>query len=93
MSIFNHWNSHNALTHHRALSQQTAASINARLKAGYSEADICKAITRYAELCQKQAAPGHNDWSLVLLMSRAEGNWIDKMLDSKYEGIINETLR
>ena len=89
--VFNHWNSQDALTHHRVLYQQTAASINARLKAGYSEADLCQAITRYAELCQKQAAPGHNNWSLRELLCIAEGEWIDRMLDPNYEGIINET--
>ena len=89
--VFSHWNTHDDLTRHRALTQQTAASINARLDAGYSEADLCKAITRYAELCQAGTAPGHNHWSLSLLMSRGEGAWIDLMLDPKYEGIINET--
>ena len=89
--IFNHWNSQDALTRHRALTQQAAASINARIAAGYSEADLCKAITRYAELCQAGTAPGYNRWSLSLLMSRGEGVWIDLMLDPKYEGIIHET--
>ena len=89
--IWNHWNTFDALTSHHALTEQTAASINARLKAGYSEADLCKAITRYAELCQQGSAPGHNHWSLALLMSREEGGWIDKMLDPHYEGIIHET--
>ena len=90
-SIFNYWNRHNDLTRHGALSQQAAASINARLQAGYSEADLCRAITRYADLCQQGTAPGHNNWSLSLLMSREEGGWIDRMLDPKYEGIISET--
>ena len=88
--IFNHWNSQDALTRHRALTKQTAASIDARIAAGYSEAELCQAITRYAELCQQSAAPGYNRWSLLLLMKREEGGWIDKMLDPKYEGIINE---
>ena len=90
-SILDHWNTLDALTSHRALTEKTAASINARLNAGYSEADLCKAITRYAELCQQGTAPGHNHWSLALLMSREEGGWIDKMLDPKYEGITHET--
>ena len=89
--VFAHWNTHNALTHHRALTKETAVSINARIAAGYSEADLCKAITRYAELCQAGTAPGHNQWSLLLLMKREEGGWLDRMLDPNYEGIINET--
>ena len=90
-SILGHWNTLDALTSHRALTEKTATSINARLKAGYSEADLCKAITRYAELCQQSAAPGYNRWSLAALMSREEGGWIDKMLDPKYDGITHET--
>ena len=90
-SILDHWNTLDALTSHVALTEKTAVSINARLNAGYSEADLCRAITRYAELCQQETAPGHNHWSLFLLMSREEGGWIDKMLDPKYEGITHET--
>ena len=90
-SILDHWNTLDALTSHRALTEKAAASINALLNAGYSEADLCKAITRYAELCQQGTAPGYNRWSLALLMSREEGGWLDKMLDPKYEGITHET--
>ena len=93
ISIFNHWNTFNSLTRHRALTQKAAASINARLKAGYSETDLCRAITRYAEFCQKQTAPGHNHWSLDELMSRGEGAWIDRMLNPMYEGITHETAK
>ena len=89
--VFNHWNSQDALTHHRALTKETAVSINARIAAGYSEADLCQAITRYAVLCQAGTAPGHNQWSLLLLMKREEGGWLDRMLDPNYEGIISET--
>ena len=92
-NVLAHWNTFDALTSHRALTEKTAASINARLKAGYSEADLCQAITRYAELCQQETAPGHNRWSLHQLMSREEGAWIDRMLDPKYEGIIHETAK
>ena len=89
--IFDHWNTFDALTSHRALTKKTAASINARLKSGYSEADLCDAITRYAELCQQKTAAGYNHWSLQELLSREEGAWIDRMLDPNYEGIIHET--
>ena len=89
--ILDHWNTFDVLTSHRALTEKTATSISARLKAGYSAADLCKAVTRYAELCQQGSAPGYNRWSLSLLMGREEGGWIDKMLNPKYEGITHET--
>ena len=89
-SILNHWNRHQALTNEPVLSEQTATSINARLKAGYSEADLCQAITRYAELCQQSAAPGYNQWSLFLLMDHEEGGWLNRMLNPNYEGITHD---
>lgn len=89
-NVLAHWNKFEALTRHRALSDKTASSINARIKAGYSEADLCQAITRYAEMCQQRKAPGHNNWSLSKLMSGDEGGWIDKMLDPSYEGIVHD---
>ena len=46
-----------------------------------------KAISRYAELCQQQKAPGYNRWPLHELMSKGEGSWIDNMLDANYQGI------
>lgn len=85
--IFDHWNSHDALTRHRALTAKMRGAINARLKAGHSESDLCRAITHYAELCQRERAPGHNQWGLYELMSRDEGQWIDRMLNPKYRGI------
>ncbi len=69
--IFKHWNSHDALTRHRSLT------------------DAMRAITRYAELCQQERAPGYNQWGLGQLMSREEGAWIDQMLDPAYQGIQN----
>ena len=65
------------------------ASIKARLKAGHSDGDLCRSITRYAELCQQERAPGYNQWGLHQLMSRGEGAWIDQMLDPAYQGIQN----
>ena len=65
------------------------SSIRARLKAGHSEGDLCRAISRYAELCQQEQAPGHNQWGLHQLISRDQGVWIDRMLDPKYRGIQN----
>ena len=86
-AVFAHWNSHDALTRHKSLTPKMRSSIQARIKAGYSEADLCQAITRYAELCQLKSAPGHNHWGLGQLMSRDEGEWIDRMLDPNYQGI------
>ena len=83
---FNHWNSHNALTRHRSLTNAMRASIKARLKAGHSDGDLCRSITRYAELCQQERAPGYNQWGLHQLMSRGEGAWIDQMLDPAVPG-------
>ena len=88
--IFAHWNTFDNLTNHRALNRNTATVINARTKAGYSEADLCRAITRYAEMKQEGVAPGFNDWGLFELMSRNQGGWIDKMLDPNYKGIVND---
>ena len=85
--IFKHWNSHDALTRHRSLTNAMRASIKARLQAGHSEEDLCRAISRYAELCQQGQAPGHNQWGLHELISREQGVWIDRMLDPKYRGI------
>ena len=78
--IFSCWNSHHALTTHEHLTERIRKPINARLKDGYSEADLCKAIGEYALLCQSGQAPGHNKWSLAELMSRGQGDWIDKIL-------------
>ena len=85
--IFKHWNSHDALTQHKSLTAKMRSSIQARLKAGHSEGDLCRAISRYAQLCQQEQAPGHNQWGLHQLMSRDEGAWIDRMLNPKYRGI------
>ena len=85
--IFKHWNSHDALTQHKSLTAKMRSSIQARLKAGHSEGDLCRAISRYAQLCQQERAPGHNQWGLHQLMSRDEGAWIDRMLNPKYRGI------
>ena len=85
--ILAHWNSFDALTRHRHLSKKAESSINARLRNGYSEAELCQAITRYAELCQREQGPGYSGWGLFELMSRGEGGWIDKMLNPNYRGI------
>ena len=87
--ISNHWNSHDALTQHKSLTPKMRSSIRARLKADYTATDLCRAITRYAELCQEERAPGHNQWGLHQLISRDQGVWIDRMLDPKYRGIQN----
>ena len=55
-----------------------------------SEPDICKAITRYEELCNLGRAPGFNNWGLWEVLSRAEGAWVDKMLDPNYHGIVQK---
>ena len=85
--IFNHWNEHQALTTHRSLSDKTKQSITARLSNGFNEADIIRAITRYAELCIYGRGPGHNNWTLNQLLSRESGNYLDIMLKPEYEGI------
>ena len=79
--IFTCWNSHDALIHHQNLNPRFQKPINARLKDGYSEADLCKAIGEYARLCQAGQAPGHNKWTLSELMSRGQGDWLDKILN------------
>ena len=79
--IFRCWNSHDALIHHQNLNPRFRKPINARLKDGYSEADLCKAISEYARLCQIGQAPGHNKWTLAELMSRGQGDWLDKILN------------
>ena len=79
--IFTCWNSHDALIHHQNLNPRFQKPINARLKDGYSEADLCKAIGEYARLCQSGQAPGHNKWTLAELMSRGQGDWLDKILN------------
>ena len=79
--IFTCWNSHDALIHHQNLNPRFRKPINARLKDGYSEADLCKAIGEYARLCQTGQAPGHNKWTLAELMSRGQGDWLDKILN------------
>ena len=79
--IFTCWNSHDALIHHQNLNPRFQKPINARLKDGYSEADLCKAIGEYARLCQIGQAPGHNKWTLAELMSRGQGDWLDKILN------------
>ena len=79
--IFRCWNSHAALIHHQNLNPRFRKPINARLKDGYSESDLCRVIGEYARLCQSGQAPGHNKWTLAELMSRGQGDWIDKILN------------
>lgn len=88
--VFEHWQRHDALTHHRTLSAEAKRHISARLKDGYTVEDLCRSISRYAELCTQARAPGYNAWSLAELMGRGAGNWIDKLLDPKWQGILPE---
>ena len=84
--VFDFWNLQDGLTQHRALTAKMKASIRARLK-NYTVDEICRAISKYAELCRLGTAPGYSEWGLHELMSRSEGEWIDKHLKSGYEGI------
>ena len=85
--IFDHWNEHEALTTHHALSAKTKQSITARLSKGFDEADIIQAITRYAELCVHGRAPGHNNWTLHKVLSIDSGGYLDLLLNPEYDGI------
>ena len=62
--------------------------IHARLDEGRTVQDLCRAISRYEELCGQKCAPGHNQWSLIELMTRGSGIWVDKLLDPNYPGIL-----
>ena len=84
--LFEHWNSQEHLTTHRALNSKAAQSISARLSEGYSLDDLKRAIVRYNELVSLRCAPGFNQWGLAELMSRGSGSWIDKLLSKAYNG-------
>ena len=77
--IFRDWNSYDALTTHRVLSDKARKAINARLKEGHTEHDLSHAIGVYARLCHAGEAPGYNKWTLAELMGRGAGDWIDKL--------------
>ena len=90
--IFTHWNSFEKLVTHKAFTPKMSKSLNARMNGGgWSVADICRAITRYAELRQAGTAPGYGKWGLADLLTRDEGAYLDRMLSPNYEGIIHET--
>ena len=91
--IFCHWNSQNELTTHRALSSRLRSALKARLTNGYTVANIKQAITRYAELCRAECAPGHNHWGLFELISRGEGHYIDKHLNPAFDGFKTDEQR
>ena len=61
--------------------------IHARLQEERTVQELCRAISRYEELCRRKCAPGHNQWSLNELMTKGSGSWIDKLLDPNYPGI------
>lgn len=90
--VFTHWNSFDILTTHRAFTPKMAKSLNARVNGGgWTVSDICKAITRYAELCHAGTAYGYGKWGLDDLLSRKEGAYLDKMLNPNDQGVIHET--
>ena len=86
--VFNHWRGQHNLVRHRFLNRQMQRGIHARLEEGRTVQDLCRAISRYEELCGQKCAPGHNQWSLNELMSRGSGIWLDKLLDPNYPGIL-----
>ena len=88
LRIFNHWRGQNNLVRHQCLNRRMRRGIHARLQEGRTVQDLCRAISRYEELCGQECAPGHNQWSLSELMSRGAGIWLDKLLDPKYPGIL-----
>ena len=91
--IFRHWNAQEELTTHRALSPRLSKALKARLTNGYSLEDLKQAVSRYAELCREECAPGHNHWGLFELVSRGEGAYIDRMLDKSFEGFKTDEQR
>ena len=91
--IFQHWNAQEELTTHRTISKKLRESLKARLTNGYSLDDLKQAVSRYAEFCREKCAPGHNHWGLFELVSRGEGAYIDRMLDTSFEGFKTEEQR
>ena len=87
LRVFNHWRSQHNLVPHHCLNRRMRRGIHARLEEGRTVQDLCRAISRYEELCGQKCAPGHNQWSLNELMSRGSGIWLDKLLDPNYPGI------
>ena len=87
LRIFNHWRGQPSLVRHHFLNRRMRRGIHARLEEGRTVQDLCRAISRYEELCGQKCAPGHNQWSLNELMSRGSGIWLDKLLDPNYPGI------
>lgn len=84
--IYEHWNGMDALVRHRSLSRKARQAVNARLR-DYGEDELLRAVSRYAELCQRGTGPGYCKWGLEELMSRGEGKWVALMLDADYQGI------
>ncbi len=87
LRVFNHWRGQHNLVRHHCLNRRMRRGIHARLQEGRTVQDLCRAISRYEELCGEKCAPGHNQWSLNELMSRGSGIWLDKLLDPNYPGI------
>ena len=87
LRVFNHWRGQHNLVRHHCLNRRMRRGIHARLQEGRTVQDLCRAISRYEELCGQRCAPGHNQWSLNELMSRGSGIWLDKLLDPNYPGI------
>ena len=89
-----------AIGTHRKSSQRTgpyppdsSKALKARLTNGYSLDDLKQAVSRYAEFCREKCAPGHNHWGLFELVSRGEGAYIDRMLDTSFEGFKTDEQR
>ena len=85
--IYEHWISHQNLIQHNCLNENTRATINRRLREGYTPEKIMMAITRYSELKSRGRAPGYNRWGLYEVVKRDGGNWIDRLADPSYPGI------
>ena len=58
--------------------------IKAKIKQGYTQADLCQAIDNYSRL--GVSAPGYGNWGLTELMRNTV--YFDSLLDDDWEGFV-----
>ena len=88
LEIFEHWNSQKPLITHRSLTSKMSGHMRTRLSKGFTVTEIKQGISKYAELVAKGHGAGFNKWGLSDLLSRGEGEWLERHLNPEYEGIV-----